>query len=119
MKKPYKILQINIKSFHPFYINRFIVLCKKLLNILKINVLKEQQIFLPRKKERFTLLRSPHVDKKARDQFERVTYKRVYFFKIVGIENKQIFLKLFRMLENLANISIGVNVDIKYQQKSR
>ncbi|MHB1805227.1 MAG: 30S ribosomal protein S10, partial [Acidithiobacillus ferrooxidans] len=31
---------------------------------------------LPTKIERFTVLRSPHVDKNARDQFEQRTHKR-------------------------------------------
>lgn len=31
----------------------------------------------PRKIHRFILLRSPHIDKKARDQFERRTYNRL------------------------------------------
>ncbi len=119
MEKNYKILKINIKSFHPFYINRFIVLSKKLLKLLSLNVIKEQQIFLPRKKERFTLLRSPHVDKKARDQFERITCKRVLYLKIAIVEEEQTFLKIFRMLESLANISVGVSVMIKCHDKSR
>jgi small subunit ribosomal protein S10 len=32
---------------------------------------------LPTKIERFTVLRSPHVDKKAREQFEIRTHKRI------------------------------------------
>ena len=32
---------------------------------------------LPTRIERFTLLRSPHVNKKARDQFESRTHKRI------------------------------------------
>jgi small subunit ribosomal protein S10 len=32
---------------------------------------------LPRKIEKYTVLRSPHIDKKARDQFERRTYNRL------------------------------------------
>jgi len=32
---------------------------------------------LPRKIHKFTILRSPHIDKKARDQFERRTYNRL------------------------------------------
>jgi len=32
---------------------------------------------LPTKKEIFTVLRSPHVNKKSREQFESRTYKRV------------------------------------------
>ena len=33
---------------------------------------------LPTRVERYTLLRSPHVNKKARDQFEIRTYKRIW-----------------------------------------
>jgi len=32
---------------------------------------------LPTKRERFTVLRSPHIDKKAREQFELRTHKRL------------------------------------------
>ena len=32
---------------------------------------------LPTEKEKFTVLRSPHVNKKAREQFQLCTYKRV------------------------------------------
>ena len=32
---------------------------------------------LPTKKERFTVLTSPHVDKDARDQYEILTHKRL------------------------------------------
>lgn len=32
---------------------------------------------LPRKIAKFTVLRSPHIDKKARDQFELRTYRRL------------------------------------------
>ncbi len=32
---------------------------------------------LPTRIEKFTVLRSPHVDKKSREQFERRTHKRV------------------------------------------
>jgi len=32
---------------------------------------------LPTKKTRFTVLRSPHIDKKSREQFEIRTYKRM------------------------------------------
>ena len=32
---------------------------------------------LPTKRERFTVLRSPHIDSKARDQFELRTHKRL------------------------------------------
>ena len=36
---------------------------------------------LPNRMERFTVNRSPHVDKKSMDQFEMRTHKRVLFVK--------------------------------------
>jgi hypothetical protein len=46
--------------------------------------------FRPRKNQRFTILRSPHVDKKSREQFELNTYKWALL-----IPNFSIFPSLF------------------------
>ena len=69
------ILTLRIKDFHPYYINRFVLVAKNLLKTL--TYVEEKQFFLPKQIERFTVLRSPHVDKKARDQFERRTHQRI------------------------------------------
>ncbi|WP_259292808.1 30S ribosomal protein S10 [Candidatus Nasuia deltocephalinicola] len=37
-------------------------------------------VFLPTKKEIFNILRSPHVNKDSRDQFQISTYKRLMIF---------------------------------------
>ena len=60
---------------------------------------------LPTKIERFTLLRSPHVDKKARDQFEIRTHKRI--MDIVQPTDKTVdaLMKL--------DLAAGVDVEIK------
>ena len=60
---------------------------------------------LPTKKERFTLLRSPHVNKKARDQFEIRTHKRI--MDIVNPTEKTVdaLMKL--------DLAAGVDVEIK------
>jgi small subunit ribosomal protein S10 len=68
------VLNLRIKSFHPYYINQFIFLTKTELD--RFGLVKEKQIFLPQKIERYTVLRSPHVHKKARDQFERRIHQR-------------------------------------------
>jgi small subunit ribosomal protein S10 len=39
---------------------------------------------LPTKKEIFTVLRSPHVNKDSREQFERRTHKRVLYMSALG-----------------------------------
>ena len=60
---------------------------------------------LPTKKERFTLLTSPHVDKDARDQYEIRTHKRI--LDIVEPTDKTVdaLMKL--------DLAAGVDVEIK------
>jgi len=60
---------------------------------------------LPTKIERFTLLRSPHVNKKARDQYEIRTHKRI--MDIVDPTDKTVdaLMKL--------DLAAGVDVEIK------
>ncbi len=60
---------------------------------------------LPTKIERYTLLRSPHVDKKARDQFEIRTHKRI--MDIIDPTDKTVdaLMKL--------DLAAGVDVEIK------
>ena len=60
---------------------------------------------LPNKRRCFTVLRSPHIDKKSREQFELTTHKRI--LDIISPSDKT--------MENLMklNISSGVDVEIK------
>ena len=60
---------------------------------------------LPTKMERYTLLRSPHVNKKARDQFEIRIHKRI--MDIVNPTDKTVdaLMKL--------DLAAGVDVEIK------
>ncbi len=60
---------------------------------------------LPRKRQVFTVLRSPHVDKKSREQFELITHKRIV--DIVSPVEQTI--DALRKL----NLSAGVDVEIR------
>ena len=40
-----------------------------------------KHVYLPTKTKRFTVLTSPHVDKKAREQFEQKAHKRLLEFR--------------------------------------
>ncbi len=60
---------------------------------------------LPTRFERFTVLRSPHIDKKSREQFEMRTHKRV--LDIVDPTRQTI-----DALMNL-DLAAGVDVEIK------
>jgi small subunit ribosomal protein S10 len=60
---------------------------------------------LPNKKRCFTVLRSPHVDKKSREQFELTTHKRILDIVAPSDKTMDALMKL--------NISSGVDVEIK------
>ena len=64
---------------------------------------------LPVRKERFTILISPHVNKDARDQYEIRTHKRL-------IDIKQATAKT---IEALNKLSLPAGVDIKIKATSR
>ena len=62
-------------------------------------------ILLPTHIKKYTVLRSPHVDKKSREQFEMRIHKR-----LVDIVNPQP-----KLIEALTNLSLpsGVDIDVK------
>jgi len=60
---------------------------------------------LPNKKRCFTVLRSPHVNKKSREQFELTTHKRVLDIVSPSDKTMDALMKL--------NISSGVDVEIR------
>jgi small subunit ribosomal protein S10 len=64
---------------------------------------------LPTRIERYTVLSSPHVDKKARQQFEIRTHKRVI----------DIIQATAKTIEALNKLSLPAGVDIKIKASSR
>lgn len=60
---------------------------------------------LPNKRRCFTVLRSPHVDKKSREQFDLTTHKRVLDIISPSDKTMDALMKL--------NISSGVEVEIR------
>ncbi|KKP22986.1 MAG: 30S ribosomal protein S10 [candidate division TM6 bacterium GW2011_GWF2_28_16] len=60
---------------------------------------------LPNRKQCFTVLKSPHIDKKAREQFELTTHKRILDIISPSEQTMDALMKL--------NISAGVDVEIK------
>ena len=60
---------------------------------------------LPNKRRCFTVLRSPHVDKKSREQFELTVHKRMLDIISPSDQTMDALMKL--------NISSGVDVEIR------
>lgn len=60
---------------------------------------------LPNRIERFTVLRSPHIDKKSREQFEMRTHKRLVDIINCPPQTVDALMKL--------ELAAGVDVEIK------
>ncbi len=60
---------------------------------------------LPKRRRCFTVLRSPHIDKKSREQFELTTHSRVLDIVSPSDQTMDALMKL--------SISSGVDVEIK------
>lgn len=129
-------VQLKLKAFHSFYLTQFTTnLMKRMENL---GFPKPSLVFLPKKIERWTVLRGPHIDKKARDQFERITHKRLVTIEIpssylvnsnaaaaaegnfgaaggsAGTPGGTNIEIAYRLLRSLANVSAGVQIKAKY-----
>lgn len=60
---------------------------------------------MPNRRRCFTVLRSPHIDKKSREQFELTTHRRILDIVSPSDQTMEALMKL--------NISSGVDVEIK------
>ena len=60
---------------------------------------------MPNKKRCFTVLRSPHIDKKSREQFELTTHRRILDIVTPSDQTMDALMKL--------TISSGVDIEIK------
>ena len=62
-------------------------------------------VALPTRIKRFCVLRSPHVDKKSREQFEIRIHKRILDLKVPSAETFNALIKL--------DLDAGVDVEVK------
>ena len=96
-------IRVNFKSYDLDQVNIAIKEMTSVVNRTGASIIGP--IPLPTKKERFCVLRSPHVDKKSREHFELRIHKRLLY--IINY-NKQ-------MIDSLQTLEVssGVKVDIK------
>jgi len=57
---------------------------------------KNKKVSLPKTKKNFTLLKSPHVNSKAKEHFKLETYRRLFYLKVS-------LTSLRQLLESLPN----------------
>jgi len=66
-------------------------------------------VMFPTRIRKYTVLRSPHIDKKSRDQFEMRIYKR--FIKISALDSQ--------VIDSLMKLSLPPGVDVRISLKEK
>lgn len=105
-------IKIQFKAFNYKLLDQILYKIVQKGMLLNLNV--THPVSLPTKKHLFTVLKSPHVNKKARDQFQLITHKRLIILNChnFNLEN----LKLY--LDFIKSISSGIEVKITYFNNS-
>jgi ribosomal protein S10 len=98
-----KTIYVSLKSIEK-NIKLYLIFLKKILKQLQIN---SRIINLPTKKKRISLLKSPHVNKKAIEHFEIKKYKTVLCLKLLNTEKEFYFYK-FLILNKPKFIKISI-----------
>jgi small subunit ribosomal protein S10 len=96
-------IRIKLKSFDHTLVDKS---AEKIVKaVVATGAVVSGPIPLPTKIEKFTVLRSPHVNKKAREQFQLCTYKRLI----------DIFSSSAKTVDALMKLELpsGVDVEIK------
>ncbi len=98
-----KKIRIKLKSYDHRLLDKSV---KDIIEIARRNgITVSGPIPLPTEREIFTVLRSPHIDKKSREQFEIRTHKRLIDFINPSTKIADALSKL--------NLPAGVDVEIK------
>lgn len=104
----YKI-HFNLKSFDLIFLN---ATEKYLLNIFSFfNLGSTKNIMVPKKCKKITVLRSPHIDKKSREQFQIITHKKKL---ILSVSNKNIVLVIFEIFKNIKFNGVEVEILVEF-----
>jgi len=98
-------LCISIKSFELYYIENSIKIIEKMQFLVnkktgnKLPLLNDKIISLPKKRKLFTVLTSPHIDKKSREQFEFVSYKKKILISAKNLNQAALLIFLLKNTE--------------------
>ena len=87
------VYHIIVESSAEGYLNKIKKILNNIQNYFFFNMVGP--VYLPLKKTKFTVLRSPHVFKKSREHFERIVSK-ISFYIDIPKNNNIMFSRLFK-----------------------
>lgn len=101
----------KFKTFHNQNFN--VILPNVLWKIKSLNMKTSGFASLPQKKQRFVVLRSPHIDKKSREHFEVNVFQKILVL-FVNLKNPVEKQNLKLLINFIKNSSSGIQMKITY-----
>ncbi len=111
MRSPVTV-NILLNSYNHYYIKNTLIHLSKTIQKWNIPLLYMRYIPLPNRKKKITLLKSPHVHKKAREQFELSTKKSR--IEISTLTEKQALLIILLLIHSQFP-GVEMKVTVKYR----
>ena len=109
-------IRITIKSFDNYYGGIAVNKIYDIVHFLEIDTVKQYNAI--KKTKKLTVLKSPHIDKKAREQFEMRRSKKTLFLKTYLCEKDKFLTLTLLLLEICKNVQLfGVEIQIDLEFK--
>ncbi|KXJ11041.1 probable 28S ribosomal protein S10, mitochondrial [Exaiptasia diaphana] len=103
----YSLVNVKVKGNDEAVLKSYTHFVTRAANILNIDISK--RILLPTRKERYTLLKSPHIYKKHRAQYEIRTHARLLQLKNLTSDTSDVFLEYIQR-----NLPEGVSMSVEH-----
>lgn len=85
--------QLRLQSFDKIFLQHAL---SYFIEITQLLGAFPRVVMLPQKLQKLTVLRSPHIDKKARDQFQKRTWKVLFECKFQNFQKAGLFFELLK-----------------------
>ena len=100
----YKI-SFNLKSFDLNSLVQIEAYLSSIFSFFQIHLSKEKR--KPQKIQKFTVLRSPHIDKKSREQFQIISHKKTL---VLHLSDKNLVFLIIEILKDLQFVGVELNL---------
>lgn len=104
----YKI-SFNLKSYDLEYLARIEKYLLSVFSFFQLDQVKHQ--INPKRCKKITVLRSPHIDKKSREQFQIVSHKKTL---VLPIRDKNVLLLILEILKDIKFIGVELEMLIEF-----
>ena len=102
-------IHFQLKSFDIKYITQIETYLRGLLAFFKLHLLKVQ--CKPNQIKKITVLRSPHIDKKSREQFQMITHKKAL---VLALADKAVLFLILEILKDLKCVGVEIEILIEF-----